>query len=175
LGKTRPSAPGFARLHRTSCYAAIAWGLVPNTELATLLGCDSTAGTGGVDVSTVEGEIAGLIAAGREDLARELYPRREEPLRFAKAIDEAFVLRPELRSLPKPETIVCRCEDVTLERLQPCASFRTAKLHTRCGMGPYQGRVCGRARVSFSDGRTIPSAPRASCQNRNAYRRWHQR
>ena len=126
-------------------YAAIAWGLVPNDELAKLLGCDSLAGTGGVDVSTVEGEIAGFIAAGREDLARKLYPRRDKALRFAKAVDETFALRPELRSLPQPETIVCRCEDVTLERLQPCASFRAAKLPTRCGMGPCQGRICGPA------------------------------
>jgi NADPH-dependent 2,4-dienoyl-CoA reductase/sulfur reductase-like enzyme len=126
-------------------YAAIAWGLVPNTELATLLGCDSLAGAGGVDVSTVEGEIAGLIAAGREDLARELYPRRDKAIRFAKAIDETFALRPDLRHLPKPETIVCRCEDVTLERLQFCNSFRAAKLHTRCGMGPCQARICGAA------------------------------
>ena len=53
-------------------YAAIAWGLVPNNELATLLGCDCLAGTGGVDVSTIEGEIAGFLAAGREDRACEL-------------------------------------------------------------------------------------------------------
>jgi NADPH-dependent 2,4-dienoyl-CoA reductase/sulfur reductase-like enzyme len=124
-------------------YAAIAWGLVPNTELARLLGCDSLAGTGGVDVSTVEGEIAGFLAAGRVDLARELYPRRDKTIRFAKAIDKAFALRPELRGLAKPDTIVCRCEDVTLERLQPCSSFRAAKLHTRCGMGPCQARICG--------------------------------
>ncbi len=126
-------------------YAAIAWGLVPNNELAALLGCESVAGTGGVDVSTVEGEIAGYKAAGREDLAHKLYPRRDEAIRFAKAIDEAFALRPELRRLPEAETIVCRCEDVTLERLRPCANFRAAKLHTRCGMGPCQGRICGPA------------------------------
>ena len=32
--------------------------------------------------------------------------------------------------------------------MAPCASTRTwrdAKLHTRCGMGPCQGRVCGAA------------------------------
>jgi NADPH-dependent 2,4-dienoyl-CoA reductase/sulfur reductase-like enzyme len=126
-------------------YAAIAWGLVPNDELATLLGCDSLAGTGGVDVSTVEGEIAGFIAAGREDLARELYSRRDKAIGFAKAIDATFALRAELRGMPKPDTVVCRCEDVTLERLQPCSSFRAAKLHTRSGMGPCQGRICGPA------------------------------
>jgi len=126
-------------------YAAIAWGLVPNTELALLLGCDSIAGTGGVDVSLFEGRIAGFLAAGREDLARELYPRCEKALQFAAALDRAFALRPEIRRLAQPETIVCRCEDVTFRRLQDCGSFRAAKLHTRCGMGPCQGRICGPA------------------------------
>jgi hypothetical protein len=54
-------------------------------------------------------------------------------------------LRQELRDLPRAGTIVCRCEDVTLERLQTCSNWREAKLHTRCGMGPCQGRICGGA------------------------------
>jgi hypothetical protein len=47
--------------------------------------------------------------------------------------------------LAAPETVVCRCEDVTYAALQDRASWREAKLHTRCGMGPCQGRVCGGA------------------------------
>ena len=82
--------------------------------------------------------------AAKTSLANSI-PRRDKAIRFARAIDEAFALRPELRSLPQPDTIVCRCEDVTVERLQPCASFRAAKLHTRCGMGPCEGRICGPA------------------------------
>ena len=34
---------------------------------------------------------------------------------------------------------------MTHKRLQGFASWRAAKLHTRCGMGPCQGRVCGAA------------------------------
>jgi hypothetical protein len=41
--------------------------------------------------------------------------------------------------------VICRCEDVRYSRLQQCGSWRAAKLHTRCGMGPCQGRVCGPA------------------------------
>jgi hypothetical protein len=41
--------------------------------------------------------------------------------------------------------MICRCEDVTLARVRHCAGWREAKLHTRCGMGPCQGRVCGGA------------------------------
>jgi D-hydroxyproline dehydrogenase subunit alpha len=60
-------------------------------------------------------------------------------------LNETFALREELRDLVKDETIVCRCEDVTFERLKAHASWRSAKLQTRCGMGPCQGRVCGAA------------------------------
>ncbi|MEO8725967.1 MAG: pyridine nucleotide-disulfide oxidoreductase, partial [Acidobacteriaceae bacterium] len=65
--------------------------------------------------------------------------------RFARALNRAFIMRPELKSLAQPNTIVCRCEDVTHHQLRACTSWRQAKLHTRCGMGPCQGRICGPA------------------------------
>ncbi len=149
-------------------YAAIAYGLYPNTELASLLGCNiedevvavdelqrtsidnvfcagECTGIGGLELSLVEGEIAGYASLGQVDRARSLFPDREKARGFARALKTAFALREELKALPKPETIVCRCEDVPFHKLQNVSSFRAAKLHTRCGMGPCQGRVCGPA------------------------------
>ena len=63
--------------------------------------------------------------------------------RFAVRLDECFALRDELRTLCRPETIVCRCEDVAYSQVSECGSWREAKLHTRCGMGACQGRICG--------------------------------
>ena len=149
-------------------YLACGFHLVPNVELAELLGCateDSrvrvdefqqttvtnvysageTTGIGGLELSLVEGEIAGLAAAGKLDAARALFSAREKHGKFAELLNRTFALRDELRSLVAPETIVCRCEDVTFERLRAHRSWRTAKLQTRCGMGPCQGRVCGGA------------------------------
>lgn len=149
-------------------YAAVAYGLYPNTELAALLGCRMSGnavrvddlqqtsienvfgagectGIGGVDLSITEGEIAGLAANGQVEIARRLFGKRQRARKFAQALDRAFALRHELKQLPRPETIVCRCEDVRYERLQTVSSFREAKLHMRCGMGPCQGRVCGPA------------------------------
>jgi hypothetical protein len=100
---------------------------------------------GGVDLALVEGEITGLAACGRSDEARRLFGKREKWRRFARMLDRAFQLRPQLRSLASPETPVCRCEDVSYSRLRGHSSWRAAKLHTRCGMGPCQGRVCGPA------------------------------
>ena len=43
------------------------------------------------------------------------------------------------------DTIICRCEDISFERLQQARNWREAKLHFRCGMGPCQGRISGPA------------------------------
>jgi NADPH-dependent 2,4-dienoyl-CoA reductase/sulfur reductase-like enzyme len=147
---------------------AAAYGLVPNLELPRLLGCRVEAGAvavnevqltsvpevfaageltgiGGAELAIVEGEIAGLAAADRRAEALALRPRRDALEAFARRLRETFALRPELRELATPETVACRCEDVTFDRLHPQWSPRQAKLYTRAGMGPCQGRVCGAA------------------------------
>jgi len=149
-------------------YLACGFYLLPNVELAAMLGCaiengavkvnefqqtslhgvycaGETTGIGGLELSLVEGQIAGLAAAGRQDEARRLFAERAGQWRFAEALNRTFALREELRALPTAETLVCRCEDVSFERLQKQASWREAKLQTRCGMGPCQGRICGAA------------------------------
>jgi D-hydroxyproline dehydrogenase subunit alpha len=144
------------------------FNLAPNLELPQLLGCLITkgfvevngmqqssianvacvgelTGIGGVEKALVEGQIAGLAAAGREAEALALEPQRRRLQVFARRLDRAFALRPELRTLAGAETVICRCEDVTHAAISGCGSWREAKLHTRCGMGACQGRVCGAA------------------------------
>jgi D-hydroxyproline dehydrogenase subunit alpha len=155
------------KIEKVACdFLACGFHLVPNTELATLLGCrleqgfvgvdhiqqtsqagifcaGEPTGIGGVELSVVEGQVAGHAAAGQEDLARSFFSIRQKVMKFADALDRTFALRPELRELAAAETIICRCEDVTYGRLKVQTSWRAAKLQTRCGMGPCQGRVCG--------------------------------
>jgi NADPH-dependent 2,4-dienoyl-CoA reductase/sulfur reductase-like enzyme len=150
------------------------FGLVPNTELARLVGCDTTSegvavdawqrttvggvycvgestGIGGVDLALVEGEIAGLAASGGEHVVvnqrkpRDLQRRRTALRAVAARMEQAFAPRDELRGLVTPETIVCRCEDVSAAALAPHRTARQAKLYSRAGMGPCQGRICGAA------------------------------
>jgi thioredoxin reductase len=150
--------------------AAVGYGLVPNTELARLLGCElrgglvavdanqqtsvegvygagEPCGIAGVDVAIAEGEIAGIGAAGRADPSGVRAPAcsRASGRRLAARMERAFRPRAELRALARPDTIVCRCEDTPLSALESCSSSREAKLASRAGMGPCQGRVCGPA------------------------------
>lgn len=161
-------------------YLACGFHLVPNTELASLLGCELRAGfvrtddlqessvagiycageptgIGGLELSIVEGQIAGFAAAGQRERAQEYFGERKNQRRFSMALERAFMLRDELRPLPSAETIVCRCEDVKFGRLREHPSWRAAKLQTRCGMGPCQGRICGPA-VEFLFGWKAESA-----------------
>jgi hypothetical protein len=64
-------------------------------------------------------------------------------MRFVGLLEAAFALRPELNHLAAVDTIICRCEDVRLGMLRKHTGWRDAKLQTRCGMGPCQGRMCG--------------------------------
>jgi hypothetical protein len=57
----------------------------------------------------------------------------------------AFRPRRGLAAVVHEDTIVCRCEDVPLSSIARAAGAREAKLATRAGMGPCQGRVCGPA------------------------------
>jgi len=179
--------PGGERRRELSCdVLACGFGLVANLEVARAVGCRVCRGTvavdefgrtsapavwaagectgvGGVDKSLVEGRIAGLSVAGRHDLAARLLPAARSWRRFAAGLERTFKLDRRLAGLASPDTIVCRCEDVAAGRLACHRSWREAKLMTRIGMGPCQGRVCGPAAEALfgweaGDGRP-PIAP----------------
>jgi NADPH-dependent 2,4-dienoyl-CoA reductase/sulfur reductase-like enzyme len=143
---------------------ASGYHLVPNTEIAALLGCKfrgtfvqvdkaqrtslpnvfcagEPTGIAGLEAAMVQGEIAGLACAG---ISTTLLQKRVAAERaFGESMEKAFALRKELRSVPRPDTIVCRCEDVTFGSLHGYTGWTDVKLQTRCGMGPCQGRICG--------------------------------
>jgi D-hydroxyproline dehydrogenase subunit alpha len=146
---------------------ACGMGLVPNVEVAQLLGCDvhadgimtddrcrttvsgvvaagECAGIGGGDCAEAEGRIAGLVAA-EATVPDALLARRASLRRLAAVTQRAFALRDEVRRLADQDTIVCRCEDVVSGAIDPSWTPRQAKLCTRVGMGSCQGRVCGPA------------------------------
>jgi len=151
---------------------ACGYGLVPNVELAQLLGCaldhgpphphvqvdellrtsvpailaaGEACGIGGLAVARIEGAIAGHMAAGHQDDARALLPERDRARRFGALLARHFAPGARVHALATPQTLICRCEDVPLGALDGYADARDAKLATRCGMGACQGRICGTA------------------------------
>jgi NADPH-dependent 2,4-dienoyl-CoA reductase/sulfur reductase-like enzyme len=161
------------RLQLLECeQLAVGYGLVPNVELAQLLGCrldrsgkhasvatdarlrtsvpeiyaaGEVRGVGGAAAARIEGRIAGLAACGADAAADRLGGAQRRARRFAAEVARCFSLDARLYSLAAPETIVCRCEDVPLAALAGFGDARAAKLATRCGMGACQGRICGDA------------------------------
>jgi NADPH-dependent 2,4-dienoyl-CoA reductase/sulfur reductase-like enzyme len=148
-------------------FVACGYGLLPALESAALFGCavadgvvtvdasqrtsvegvwaaGESTGIGGVDKALAEGRVAGLAAAGMAAPAAE---RKAvcAARAFARLLATSFGPTPALRALCAPSTIVCRCEDVRAQALLEHGSWRSAKLQTRVGMGPCQGRVCGAA------------------------------
>jgi len=149
-------------------YVACGFGLVPNLEVPLLIGCEvneqrvvansfqqtsvpdvycagEAVGIGGLETALLEGRIAGLAMSGDRTAAEQLFAARDKQRKFATRLQSAFQLRSELTRLAEPSTIVCRCEDVMLERLLLYRGWREAKLQSRCGMGACQGRICGPA------------------------------
>jgi NADPH-dependent 2,4-dienoyl-CoA reductase/sulfur reductase-like enzyme len=152
---------------------ACGYGLVPNVTLALALGCSidehdgailvdhsqrtslehvfaagECTGIGGMELASVEGAIAAHAALGIAADAR-LVRERDRWRAFARRVAHAFELGADARALPSPDTVLCRCEDVSIADVAAHANWRDAKLQTRCGMGPCQGRICGDAAVIY--------------------------
>ena len=102
--------------------------------------------------------MAGCYAAGADVAAEALRARRDHARAFAELLPRHFALRKQIHLAATPPTVVCRCEDVPQAALAGCDDWTEAKLHTRCGMGACQGRVCGAA-AQFLFG-WAPPAPR---------------
>jgi NADPH-dependent 2,4-dienoyl-CoA reductase/sulfur reductase-like enzyme len=114
-------------------------------------------GIGGADVALHEGVIAGIAAsracgkastnaAKKERAARKALARARQ---FAEIAGAMMQLKSGLLDLITEDTIVCRCENVPAGRIMEAIgaendfTLRGVKIHTRAGMGPCQGRMCG--------------------------------
>lgn len=159
---------------------ACGFGLIPNTQLAQLCGCavndidgitvtdnmhtsvphiyaaGECTGFGGSDKALLQGTMAGLNAVGNLQKAQQYQPQLKHWLVFEKALAQHFVLREEVMHLAQYDTVVCRCEDVSYGQLTKRSGWIDAKLHTRCGMGPCQGRVCGAAAQKILHWQAVP-------------------
>ncbi|MFJ2863602.1 NAD(P)/FAD-dependent oxidoreductase [Kitasatospora sp. NPDC087314] len=169
--------PGTER--RIDCDAvAVGHGLLPQIDLATELGAATrtapdgavglrvdarlrttvpglwsageTNGVGGADLAIVEGELAAHAVADRVPKPA-LLRRRTRLRKFAELMAAAHRPGPGWTGWLRPDTDVCRCEEVPVARIREAVDElgagdpRTVKLLTRAGMGWCQGRMCGPA------------------------------
>ncbi len=156
---------------------ASGWGFNPDVTLGGILGCDQrvdrdgsvifsvdreqrssvaniwiageATGIGGADLALAEGEIAARSALNGS-IPFSLKFKRFRLQLFATALQRSYPVGNGWQGWIKPETNICRCEEVSHSEI--CQSVtelsaqdsRTSKLFTRAGMGLCQGRVCSR-------------------------------
>jgi D-hydroxyproline dehydrogenase subunit alpha len=121
-------------------------------------------GVGGATLALTEGRLVGVVvalAAGRpspypEPELTRLLQRRAGQRRFAQLMHEVHAPPAGWTSWLAPDTVVCRCEEVPLARIQAAVDdqgatdARTVKNLCRAGMGWCQGRICGYATAALT-------------------------
>lgn len=127
----------------------------------------------GGDASIIKGTLSGIAAAKRLGIISdgEATFRAKESLsklrrmRIARGyLRYVFAPNPNIFDIAN-ETIVCRCESVTAEKIRQVvregnSDVNEVKLFTRCGMGPCQGRMCGPALAEIT-AKTLSKTPDA--------------
>jgi len=151
--------------HAAHRFAAPRGGWLPvldawqRTSVRLLYAAGDGAGIAGAAAAPHSGRIAALAALqdlGKLDAARvgtAAAASRQalaQAEKFGATMASLMTPPPALLAAIPPDTVVCRCEDVTRAEIDAAAEagardLNQLKQFTRCGMGPCQGRMCGEA------------------------------
>lgn len=123
------------------------------TSVPNIFAVGDCAGLGGAPAARIEGAIAGRSAASRAgfgdayDVFGDLN-RLTRHRRFQASLWKMHDIAPQSLDTTPRETIVCRCEEITLGDVLDGLETKpghvgTLKRATRVGMGRCQGRYCG--------------------------------
>ena len=127
------------------------------TTLPGVYAVGDSGGIGGAALASIEGQVAGLAASRRlgrladqaaSTLIAQLQPQLAREQRFARLLGRLFTPGPGLYALADDDTVICRCEEVTVGEIRAAVadgvrSVNELKALTRIGMGNCQGRICG--------------------------------
>jgi NADPH-dependent 2,4-dienoyl-CoA reductase/sulfur reductase-like enzyme len=145
---------------------------VCETSVSGIYAIGDCCGLGGALAAREEGIIAGSASARslgfslsaqqeiNESHAMERLPRHQA---FQSALWRIFAAPRYQTEFAKPDTLICRCENVSLQKLEETIadgdpSIGTVKRRTRLGMGACQGRYCvpvAAAMIAKRDGRPV--------------------
>lgn len=143
---------------RTFPAAAVVVDEDQRTTRPGIFACGEITGVGGADKAEAEGTVAGLSAArhagkqrqqseeGNRDILATARRKVRRAHGFAVMLGRLYPV--DGAALAPGETVICRCEEVTMEEVAAAvaagaADLRAVKGLTRCGMGYCQGRICG--------------------------------
>jgi NADPH-dependent 2,4-dienoyl-CoA reductase/sulfur reductase-like enzyme len=147
---------------RLGGWACLADPTTGGTRVPGLHAAGEVTGLAGAQAARLSGILAGSSAARGLGLreppftipASRLMRRLTRARRFAANLAELFPLPDVLLDRLDNDEVVCRCEDVTKGALlaashEGARDALSAKMWTRAGMGPCQGRICGQAVASL--------------------------
>jgi NADPH-dependent 2,4-dienoyl-CoA reductase/sulfur reductase-like enzyme len=128
------------------------WG---QTTVPGVFGAGDGTGVRGSLVATAQGclaalrvvmEIGSVDSTEAESLAQSLRRRLMQKEIFRGKLQTMFAVGPGIFELASADTIICRCEEVSRQRLDEAimatSDLNTVKSYTRAGMGLCQGRNC---------------------------------
>ncbi len=115
------------------------------------------AGIGGANLALLEGQIAAFEIAVKtshansfslEAAIKQTKTKILREQKFARMLGDVFSIPQGLFTLAQPDTIICRCEQITLAEVQEAVNFGAQSVTdikniSRSGMGNCQGRTCG--------------------------------
>lgn len=127
------------------------------TTVPGIFAAGETAGIAGAQAAMLTGQVAGLAAASALGFVPpEVLSRRLEELamplrrarRFGAVLNTLFSPPQGLSAMAAEDTILCRCEDVSVGKARSAIqsgahTLDALKNEHRVGQGPCQGRTCG--------------------------------
>lgn len=171
-----PSTEFYRLLHADIRYAPERGGWTPvldshqRTTAAHVYAAGDGAEILGVSAAPLSGRMAALAAAfDLQKISVADYERRinKEQAALRRVVsfgrEVARIIQPRasaMKDVPD-DTIVCRCEDITVHELhsamkQGSREINALKAATRCGMGPCGGRMCGEAVAAVMECAGVP-------------------
>lgn len=113
-------------------------------------------GIAGAEVAALQGQLAGLAAAQQLGcLSGGAFEKQSAPIRarlrslnrLTDALNRAYAFPEGIAFLAQDDTLLCRCDEVTLQKVKAAIAqggtdLHQLKLRTRAGMGYCQGRNC---------------------------------